>query len=614
MLIIALLAILLLAVVAAVFVRLVAGNIDFSGRQAAVLSAEHLARSGLDYAAHQLGCGDWLDRPRPFALVRNLGRGRIDIRVSDFNSRMLKVQSTGFDETGVRRKLCMFVGRPDVMTDHVLCVLNFDITNGRYRTGSIVRIGSGDTGVSSISEELHIVPEDGIVKSEAPHDRYYAGLVPGTTCVIDDSGAELDIEGLQPEGPGHYSVDLASGTFVFHRSDAGRRICLFYDYFRRVPLAPNPYAVVLPNAPVKPNSERVWDANGVHFRRSYVFPSVQANYFVDYQRGVVRVSEFDSGRAIRVAYSLLGSRHTGPIHVNGDLEWCNRNACFLFERRGDKVSASGRFRYAPGATVSIWTENTHIQDARFVKEAASVYRQGQALLEPPLFNLDWLRRQADPGRGGSGWYFDNLGDVEKLAVGESVSHAQYESALFDAWQSRQGMHWSAGEFDPPGVVIDLAELPPGEPDNGLIFAEGNLRVRGRIPEGRRLTLVSANNIYIDGNIWRKDDRSALALIAEKNICINVSGTAANRMAEVGTEFYVNALLCARRGTLAVIPGSARHRRAIIFGAVCINTAYNDREWGKAFSSTDFVFDPSFRSCRTRPPYLATVLQIGGGER
>ncbi|MCS7300100.1 MAG: type II secretion system GspH family protein, partial [Fimbriimonadales bacterium] len=46
------------------------------------------------------------------------------------------------------------------------------------------------------------------------------------------------------------------------------------------------------------------------------------------------------------------------------------------------------------------------------------------------------------------------------------------------------------------------------PFNGVIYAEGNVRIKGRIPSGRQITIVTNGTAYIEGNIVKGDARSA----------------------------------------------------------------------------------------------------------
>ncbi|MCL5103714.1 MAG: hypothetical protein M1133_06315 [Armatimonadetes bacterium] len=74
--------------------------------------------------------------------------------------------------------------------------------------------------------------------------------------------------------------------------------------------------------------------------------------------------------------------------------------------------------------------------------------------------------------------------------------------------------------------------------NGVIYAEGNVRIRGMLPPNMQLTVVSGENIYIEGSLlkyrdpaWRStsmdtwrgaDPTCGLALLAKQNICVNTT--------------------------------------------------------------------------------------------
>ena len=68
------------------------------------------------------------------------------------------------------------------------------------------------------------------------------------------------------------------------------------------------------------------------------------------------------------------------------------------------------------------------------------------------------------------------------------------------------------------------------PKNGVIYAEGNVRIKGMLPPGVQLTVVSGGTIYIEGNILKyrnhgdidPDPRCAIALLAEDYICVNTT--------------------------------------------------------------------------------------------
>jgi hypothetical protein len=60
------------------------------------------------------------------------------------------------------------------------------------------------------------------------------------------------------------------------------------------------------------------------------------------------------------------------------------------------------------------------------------------------------------------------------------------------------------------------------PFNGVIYAEGNVRVRGIIPSGRQITIVTNGTAYIEGNLVKGDARSTLAIIAKDYVCVNTT--------------------------------------------------------------------------------------------
>ena len=71
-----------------------------------------------------------------------------------------------------------------------------------------------------------------------------------------------------------------------------------------------------------------------------------------------------------------------------------------------------------------------------------------------------------------------------------------------------------------------AAVADSKPFNGVILADGNVRVRG-YSSGIPLTIVSRNNIYIEGSLQQLPNsnglKGAIALIARKNVVLNPSG-------------------------------------------------------------------------------------------
>jgi len=91
-------------------------------------------------------------------------------------------------------------------------------------------------------------------------------------------------------------------------------------------------------------------------------------------------------------------------------------------------------------------------------------------------------------------------------------------------------------YDPDGNVLvpSGGQLVVPYPKNGVLFAEGNVRIKGTLPPHTQLTVVSGGTIYVEGNIlkWRVSDTgralkdsqkdSAIALLATDYVCVNTT--------------------------------------------------------------------------------------------
>jgi len=81
-------------------------------------------------------------------------------------------------------------------------------------------------------------------------------------------------------------------------------------------------------------------------------------------------------------------------------------------------------------------------------------------------------------------------------------------------------------YDPknPGVLNDAGTTAEFlYPNNGIVYTEGSVRVRGRVGttnNGKTLTVVSGGTIYIEGNLLKGDPTSRLALLARDYITMN----------------------------------------------------------------------------------------------
>jgi hypothetical protein len=133
----------------------------------------------------------------------------------------------------------------------------------------------------------------------------------------------------------------------------------------------------------------------------------------------------------------------------------------------------------------------------------------------------------------------------------------------DVWIRRSDGGYFVVPNPATGQPITLTEIVLDYPDNGVIFAEGNVRVRGTVgspssqaawwqgipdvPRPRKgfpLTVVSDHTIYIEGNVlkerrwlggdWVRYDDTGVALLARENVCLNTT-----RFTRVDTGFQLS---------------------------------------------------------------------------
>ena len=102
--------------------------------------------------------------------------------------------------------------------------------------------------------------------------------------------------------------------------------------------------------------------------------------------------------------------------------------------------------------------------------------------------------------------------------------------------AKNGRKFESGIYNPPAGNNKENDITIG--GNGVIYAEGNIRIRGMLPPDTQLTVVSNENIYIDGNLLKyrnpnnsvsdddqyrgADNTCGLALLARQNICVNTT--------------------------------------------------------------------------------------------
>lgn len=67
-----------------------------------------------------------------------------------------------------------------------------------------------------------------------------------------------------------------------------------------------------------------------------------------------------------------------------------------------------------------------------------------------------------------------------------------------------------------------ADYDQGPEFNGVIFGEGDLKIRGVIPNGIQMTIVTMGDAYIEGSILKGNGRSSIAVLARDNVVLNTT--------------------------------------------------------------------------------------------
>ncbi len=200
---------------------------------------------------------------------------------------------------------------------------------------------------------------------------------------------------------------------------------------------------------------------------------------------------------------------------------------------------------------------------------AGIYIDNSQEKDPPKVEEDWLR----PGSSRPGW----IGHIYRpkgvqivlmpgpvfipngsLLDGQVVNEPGKDGLILQRgairitrtdrpWETLDGQNTGllTAFFQYPLLVGESPEVPGRVPtfENGVIFAEGNIRIRGKLPkdrvlqegslanlaQGQSLTIVSGGTIYIEGNLLKGDparpdqpQRSGIALLAREHIAINAT--------------------------------------------------------------------------------------------
>lgn len=224
----------------------------------------------------------------------------------------------------------------------------------------------------------------------------------------------------------------------------------------------------------------------------------------------------------------------------------------LTKDSGRKISGTGKNSGEYGWGSGIYIDNN-----------SDVQRESETLFGGYSLRADWLNPGNLFSKNWKGPYYIPPGVVIVLnpdvAQGITITRTDFDSrSLNKVWYD------AAGNPRPDwGATINVPYPIDGEvrsfdgvsyPDwidpakskikgNGVIYAEGNIRIKGMVPENVQLTVVSNENIYIEGNILKNrkpgtpinealdligqtsspvDHRSSISLLARNNVVVNTT--------------------------------------------------------------------------------------------
>lgn len=209
----------------------------------------------------------------------------------------------------------------------------------------------------------------------------------------------------------------------------------------------------------------------------------------------------------------------------------------------------GRFGYGQG----VYIGNTADRQIGTDEEARENAGSNQSLV------YDWLNpNNGQPQSGWQGQYYIPLGATMRLTWDGFVIQLDGRApANLRTWRRPDGSdsgntsmrYRIGGDPDgagpqPPYIInnltnpADIGAANPtwtnGVPFNGLVYFEGNVRLRGTIPTDVQMTIISMANIYIEGSITKgnvvdsagtrltRPSASALMLMAKDYVTLNTT--------------------------------------------------------------------------------------------
>lgn len=203
--------------------------------------------------------------------------------------------------------------------------------------------------------------------------------------------------------------------------------------------------------------------------------------------------------------------------------------------------ASGRWRQDFGGN---WYNTGRDGYGRgiYINNTGDIQQESGSLVGGYSMRSDWLNPGRSPFWNGAfytppGAYVELIdrADVNPLRAKFGMVVTRNQSNNNDTWREpvsgrrtnikTLGFWFRApnDRFD-PRIYNDFTRNQPNQDVefNGVIYLEGNVRIRGTIPRGRQITIVTNGTAYIEGNLLKGDAFSSLAIIAKDHVCLNTT--------------------------------------------------------------------------------------------
>lgn len=587
-LIIALLVLMVMAGLGALFLAIVGRNMRNSQQGAEIVSAEYYAEAGIRYADQRLTYSnegaDW--RPVPVADIDiaaddpdsqwlhdgysriDFQKGRALVRLSydpqpeNPESRYLKIESVGRigkvnpnDPTTLSgpeaiQKHVLIAYKAIGLTDYMRFVTNKDKRkNVALELGSPVIWESASSGgqfpsgmtawdktptdikpiaIRSLFGASKAVGVDDVKKFY--YDPVFDVLDGGDSGLLV-SGAPIRVNGdLKLYGPMDIFLDPARGQKIEVAGDISLDHSTTDDFYD-----PNDVAM-------RDRWAKVWidDTNSELIYPSNDRFSTLKGLLMDGRDG------FDAeGNARKTAW-------LEPPLID-DTDPVNNVTRYLRMTRNSGVLVSsnvqtGRYGYGRGMYIANWVDQQNGAGffggnslrSEWLNPGSGPNWRGPFYIPPGAvvtFNPSWLGNWVRAIEGNSSMATNAQGFAVELTSGQrwtlptgqrtsnSLLVCYYRSPQDSSDQTVRYSMYNRG-LGRPERVLNPKPLP-GDADadfppfNGIIYAEGNIRVKGKIPN-RQFTVVSGSNIYIEGSLIRGERNSTIALMAQDNVVLNAT--------------------------------------------------------------------------------------------